>query len=86
MVSYWFQFIKGDADIDSQSVNTELKHLGHGVGNITQAFAGLIARKPQLVIQTKKEGKTQQARKKYRVTQEGKKAVDAMLQSQVQPG
>lgn len=69
--AYWFQVNKGQADIDSQEVNSELKQLGHGVGNITRAFDHLMAAKPQLVIQTRKTGKAKQARKKYRVTGEG---------------
>lgn len=69
--AYWFQVIKGKPDVDSHEVNSELKHLGHGVGNITRAFDHLMAAKPQLVIQTRKSGKAKQARKKYRVTEAG---------------
>ena len=45
----------------------------------TDAINQLIKRKPQLRIQTKKEGKTKQARKKYKVTAEGIKAVQKLL-------
>lgn len=79
VAAYWLQTSKSEPDFDSQRVNTELKHLGHGIGNITQAFTSLIKRKPRLVIQIKKAGKTQQARKKYKVTAEGRKAVRKML-------
>lgn len=78
VVAYWLQEIQGHADWDSQSVNTELKNLGHGVGNITRALDTLIARRPRLVIQTKKSGTTKQARKKYKVTVEGTKSVRTM--------
>lgn len=78
VVAYWLQEIQGHADWDSQSVNTELKNLGHGVGNITRALDNLIARRPRLVIQTKKSGTTKQARKKYKVTVEGLKHVRIM--------
>jgi hypothetical protein len=77
--AYWFQVIKGQADIDSQDVNSELKQLGHGVGNITRAFDHLMAAKPQLVIQTRKAGKAKQARKKYRVTEAGIARVNQLM-------
>lgn len=76
---YWFQHIKGESDLEGQQVNKELKHLGHGVTNITRAFDSLKQRSPQLVVQTKKSGTTKQARKRYKLTTEGKKAVEAML-------
>lgn len=76
---YWTQFVQGDSDFDAQSVNTQLKHLGHGVGNITRALDSLKDRRPQLVIQLRKSGTTKQARKKYRVTTAGKAAVEDMI-------
>lgn len=79
VIGYWFQIGQGEADFDSQAVNKELKHLGYGVGNITQAFSGLMARKPQLVIQTRKSGTSQQARKRYKLTTAGIQAVEKML-------
>ena len=74
-VACWIQHVRGDADFDAQSVNKELKHLGDGVGNITQAFTKLMEQRPQLVIQTRKEGTTRQARKRYKVTAAGLNAV-----------
>ena len=71
--------MQGEADFDAQSVNTKLKHLGHGVGNITQALDVLKDRRPQLIVQLRKSGTTKQARKKYKVTTAGKSAVEAML-------
>jgi len=79
VVAYWFQYKQGQEDFEAQQVNKELKHLGHRVGNITVAFNTLKKQKPALVVQTRKEGTTKQARKKYRVTVEGKKAVEKML-------
>ena len=78
---YWTQFVQGDADFDAQSVNTRLKHLGHGIGNITRALESLKNRRPQLVIQLRKSGTSKQARKKFRVTSAGKAAVEEMLSS-----
>jgi hypothetical protein len=82
VVGYWFQVHQGMKDFDSQRVNSELKNMGHGVGNITEAFSRLIERKPQYVIQTRKSGTARQARKLYRVTNEGIKRVQAMLGGQ----
>jgi hypothetical protein len=82
VVGYWFQVHQGMKDFDSQRVNSELKNMGHGVGNITEAFSRLIERKPQYVIQTRKSGTARQARKLYRVTNEGIKRVQGMLGGQ----
>jgi hypothetical protein len=79
VVSYWFQQINHQSDLDAQQVNRELKQLGHGVSNITSVFEELISRKPQLAIQTRKSGNTRQARKKYRLTREGINRVRGML-------
>src|SRR5437879_3612707 len=56
VVGYWFQSHQRMKDFDAQRVNAELKNMGHGVGNITEAFSRLIERKPQYVIQTRKSG------------------------------
>jgi len=78
---YWFQYIKSDSDLDGAKVNGELKQLGHGVANITRAFDGLKAKKPALVMQTRKSGSSKQARKKYKLTNAGKQEVERMLAS-----
>ncbi len=80
VVSYWKQFKEGNTAIDSQSVNTSLKHMGYGVGNITRAFENLKKTKPVLMIQLQKSGTSIQARKTYKVTTEGKKYVENLLQ------
>lgn len=79
VVAYWLQYREGVADVEAQTVNTRLKHLGHGVGNITRALETLKDERPVLVIQTKKEGSSQQARKKFRVTVEGRKKIEGMI-------
>jgi hypothetical protein len=79
VVAYWYQFKEGATDVEAQKVNAQLKNLGHGVGNITRAFDALKSQKPALIIQTRKEGTSKQARKKYRVTGEGKKAVERLI-------
>lgn len=77
--AYFYQVVKGEADFDSQSLNTQLKHLGYPSANITRDMQSLVNRSPKLVIQTRKEGTTQQARKKFRLTTEGVRQVEALL-------
>jgi len=74
----WFQAVQGMSDIDSASVNRELKNLGHQSSNITRDFDDLMSRRPKLVVQTRKSGSTKQARKLYRVTHEGLSEVARM--------
>jgi hypothetical protein len=79
--AYWFQHVKGQPSFDSQQVNNALKDVGHGVGNITQALTSLQLRKPALVRQMAKGGKTRQARKTYKLTSAGISAVNVLLTS-----
>ena len=58
-------------DLTGREINKELQNLGHGVANITNTITGLMVKKPKLMIQTHKSGKTKQAQKKYKVTIEG---------------
>jgi hypothetical protein len=78
--AYWFQIIQGQADFDSQSLNSELKNFGHPSANITRDMESLINRSPKLVLQTRKEGTSKQARKKFRLTREGLREVERLLQ------
>jgi len=79
VVGYWIQVIEGTTDLDGFRVNKELKQLGHGVKNVTSALNTLMARKPALVIQTKKSGTSRQAKKKYKLTHEGQRSVERMI-------
>lgn len=79
VVGYWFQVIQGQDDIESQEVNTELKHQGHGLSNVTRAFDSLMRMRPQPVIQVRKSGSSKQARKKYRLTTHGIQLVRKLL-------
>jgi hypothetical protein len=79
VASYWEQFHESSAEIDVQTVNTKLKHLGYALGNPTRAFEVLKTQKPALMVQLKKEGTSRQARKKFKVTVAGKKRVEAMV-------
>ncbi|MBI5455221.1 MAG: hypothetical protein HY956_11370 [Deltaproteobacteria bacterium] len=67
------------SELTGGEIHKELRHLGHGLSNITDTISQLEAKKPKLMIQTKKEGKSKQAKKKYKVTAEGLKAARQML-------
>jgi hypothetical protein len=79
IVGYWKQIRDGAVSLDGQSINTELKHMGHHVANITDAMNELQRQKPQLAVQLKKSGTSKQARKTYKITTEGVKVAEAMI-------
>ena len=83
VAAYWLQVCSGQDQYSSQSVNKELQDLGHAIQNVTQAFTQLKDKKPALAIQVKKSGKSQQARKLYKLTRAGIDAVNSLLQGQV---
>jgi hypothetical protein len=84
VASYWFQVIQGRENFTGGEVNSELKDLGHPASNITDSFNTLIKRKPPAVRQVQKTGSTKQARKLYRLTNEGVRAVERMLRGEQQ--
>jgi hypothetical protein len=75
----WFQVVEGMDGLDSQTINSALKDLGYGVGNITRAFDVLISQRPALMLQLRKAGTTKQARKQFKVTDAGLKKLLQML-------
>ena len=79
VAGYWLQVCQSAESFDGFSVNKELKHLGHGVSNITVSVDKLKSQKPALAIQLRKSGKTRQARKTYKVTNAGIKSVELMI-------
>lgn len=78
VAGYWLQVCQAADSFDAFSANKELKHLGHGVSNITMAIDALRNHKPSLVLQLKKSGRSQQARKTYKLTTAGVKSVEDM--------
>jgi hypothetical protein len=78
VAAYWLQVCQGADSFDGFSANKELKQLGHGVVNITMALDALRKQKPSLVLQLKKSGRSQQARKTYKLTIAGIKSVENM--------
>ncbi|HVY18889.1 MAG TPA: hypothetical protein VHA70_02280 [Bauldia sp.] len=85
LAGYWIQRSAGVDQFNAQQINAELKHIGYGVLNITDALSQLIADKPNLVIQLAKSGSSRQARKTYKVTDAGNRRVQEMLNGGV-PG
>jgi len=86
VAAYWEQVCQGQASFVSQTLNGALKDLGHGVGNITDALSALKEERPALILQLKKAGTSKQARKTYKLTQEGLRRVQGMLQGESASG
>jgi hypothetical protein len=78
---YWLQALQGETELESQTVNKILKELGYGVEHMPHALDELMSAKPKLLIQTKKQGSARQARRKFKLTNEGIKSVRATLSS-----
>jgi hypothetical protein len=76
---FWLQEIEGAKEWASQPANDALKNLGHPISNVTRTLTELQELKPTQIMQTQKSGKTQQARKLYKVTGEGIKVVRRLL-------
>jgi hypothetical protein len=79
VVAAYLQVKSNLSDITGHQVNKELKNMGHASTNITTAFSVSIKRKPQLMLQMRKEGTSKQAQKKYKVSVEGIKYVNALI-------
>jgi len=79
VVATYLQFSQEKGDLTGFEINDVLRHLGHGAKNITDAITRLKNRKPALMLQTRKSGKSKQSRKVYRVTAAGYDAVAQMM-------
>jgi len=79
IAGYWLQVCQGAESFDGLSANRELKNLGEGLTNITNAIENLKSQSPALALQLKKSGSSQQARKTYKITIAGIKAVEVMI-------
>lgn len=78
VAGYWLQVCQGNESFSGLQVNTELKHLGHALTNVTNAIDALKNQQPALALQLKKSGNSQQGRKTYKITVAGVRAVEAM--------
>jgi hypothetical protein len=79
LAGYWLQVCQGGDTFTAHAAQKELTHLGRKLPNITNALTDLKEAKPQLVLQLRKSGKTQQARKTYKVSGAGVKRVEEMI-------
>ena len=79
IVASCLQENKPGEELTAREINMRLNHLGHSVRNITSTIGTLIKKRPQLMIQTRKEGKTRQAQKRYKVTAEGLAEASRMI-------
>lgn len=79
VAAYWAQKIKGQKEFRSQSLNNDLKNLGHRIPRINDALATGIKARPALVLQVRKSSNSNQARKTYKLSTEGLRAVERML-------
>ncbi|HEY2007989.1 MAG TPA: hypothetical protein VGH23_03295 [Rhizomicrobium sp.] len=79
VAAYWVQISQGQPSFPAQTLNSNLKDLGHGVGNITDSLDTLKTEKPALILQLKKSGTSKQARKTYKLTSEGARRVQQMI-------
>lgn len=79
VVGYWLQVCQSADSFTAASANKELTHLGHKLANITDAIDQMKSQKPMLILQLKKSGSSQQARKLYKVSHEGVKRVEVMI-------
>ncbi len=86
VAAYWVQMCQNVTSFASQSLNDLLKDLGHGVGNITEALNQLKGERPALVLQLKKSGTSKQARKTFKLTNEGAKRVSEMTKGLAKSG
>ncbi len=69
--AYWFQVVQNNPSWTSFQVNDILKDTGQGIGNVTRALDNAELKKPALVRQIEKSGKSKQARKTYKLTTSG---------------
>jgi hypothetical protein len=76
---FWFQVCQRAETFPAADVNKALTDVVGPLSNVTVAFDALKALKPAQVIQVGKSGKAQQARKQYKLTLAGIRAVEAMI-------
>ncbi|UCH92460.1 MAG: hypothetical protein JSV88_19480 [Candidatus Aminicenantes bacterium] len=71
LVAAYLQEKHNFKEFSSLDINSRLKNIGQGVQNITTSINSLVDKKPPLLIQTRKMGDSKQAKRKFRVTEEG---------------
>lgn len=79
VAGYWLQACQGQDGFVAMDANNLLKNAGANLANITMAFDGLINTDPRQVLQVRKNGKSAQGRKQYKLTLAGIRAVERMI-------
>ena len=79
VAGYWLQVCQKTESFTAAAANKELTNLGHKIANITVAINSVKNQKPMLILQLKKSGTSQQARKLYKVSHEGVQRIEAMI-------
>jgi hypothetical protein len=77
--AYWYQVIEGNGSWYSVSINKLLKPTGYGIGKISRVLSTELKQRPAKIIQLKRTGTNQQAKKACKLTDEGIKFVEARL-------
>jgi hypothetical protein len=80
VAAHWEQMSRQDGLFTSEQVNALLKDLGRGISNITRTLTQLQNQTPALVRQVSKSGRSQQARKTYKLTVAGTRAIGQMIE------
>jgi hypothetical protein len=84
LAASYLQEKNGFEEMSSYDINSRLKKLGYGVSNITTAINTLLNKKIPLMMQTKKEGTSKQAKRKFKVTEAGLELAKTFLRSTVE--
>ena len=79
LVAAYLQERGGADELGSRSINKELKSVGRGIKNITQAINSLLKKDPALLVMLRKTTKSQQGKKRCRVTELGMQKVKEAL-------
>lgn len=77
--AYYVSRVRGEGNVTSQAINTELKRNNMPISNITRAIEANMRPDRPLMAQEKKMGSTKQARKQYSITPEGVEFVERRL-------
>lgn len=81
LVAAYLQDKDPSTELGSRPINKELKKIGHGIKNITQAINSLLKKDPELLVMTRKTTNSQQGKKKYQVTDLGMQKTREALKS-----
>jgi hypothetical protein len=79
VAAYWLQVSQRADSFTAQAATKELANMGHKQANITKSLTDLKNLRPALIMQLRKSGKSQQARKTYKVSVAGIRRVEEMI-------